>query len=182
MYTKYVVFKYFKNEFNVDKINETVAQLEEFGCTRTEDVNELEEFIFALRSEIRMQRYNEESAMKNIAELYFVLEKYEDIRIYNSSKIDLFALSRVFDRAFYQDGYCRNSFFEFMNLVVGLNAYYRISNPTKAYNKVAYGWDKGLKKTQSKTYLYVCIENYLKDNGVKVEAKDLRGIVFGNFR
>ena len=41
---------------------------------------------------------------------------------------------------------------------------------------------KDTKKTESKTYLYVCIENYLKDNGVKVEAKDLRGIVFGNFR
>lgn len=182
MIKEYVIFKFFGNEFNVKKIDETVAQLEEFGCARTKDVEELEDFISALRCEIRMQKYNEESAMKNIAELYSVLEEYKDIKIYNSSKVDLFALNRVFDRAFYQDGYCRNSFFEFMNLVEGLNAYYRISNPTKAYNKVAYGWDKGYKKTESKTYLYVCIENYLKDNGVKVEAKDLRGIVFGNFR
>lgn len=180
MMKEYVIFKFFGNEFDVEKIDETVEQLREFGCARTEDVNEVEEFIFALRSQMRMQRYG--GNLKNISELYSVLEDYEDIKIYNSSKVDLFALNRVFDRAFYQDGYCRNSFFEFINLVEGLNAYYRISNPTKAYNKVAYGWDKGLKKTQSKTYLYVCIENYLKDNGVKVEAKDLRGIVFGNFR
>lgn len=182
MMKEYVIFKFFGNEFNVKKINETVAQLEEFGCARTKDVEELEDFVSALRCEIRMQKYNEENAMKNIAELYSVLEEYKDIKIYNSSKVDLFALNRVFDRAFYQDGYCRNSFYEFMNLVEGLNAYYRISNPTKAYNKVAYGWDKGLKKTQSKIYLYACIKNYLNDNGVEMVAKDLQGIVFGNFR
>ena len=178
MMKEYIVFKYFKNEFDVEKINETVAQLKEFGCARTEDVNQVEEFLFALRSEMRIHNKD----LKKIAELYSVLEDYEDIRIYNSSKVDLFALNRVFDRAFYQDGYCRNSFYEFMNLVEGLNAYYRISNPTKSYNKVAYGWDKGLKKTESKIYLYACIKNYLNDNGVEMVAKDLQGIVFGNFR
>lgn len=175
---EYIVFKYFKNEFDIERIDKTVVQLREFGCARTEDVNQVEEFLFALRSEMRIHNKD----LKKIAELYSVLEDYEDIRIYNSSKVDLFALNRVFDRAFYQDGYCRNSFYEFMNLVEGLNAYYRISNPTKAYNKVAYGWDKGLKKTESKIYLYACIKNYLNDNGVEMVAKDLQGIVFGNFR
>lgn len=174
---EYIVFKYFKNEFDVEKINETVVQLREFGCARTEDVNQVEEFLFALRSEMRIHNKD----LKKIAELYSVLEDYEDIRIYNSSKVDLLALNRAFNRAFYQDGYCRNSFYEFMNLVEGLNAYYRISNPTKQYNKVAYGWNEAYKKTESQRYLYVCIRNYLSQNGVEFTTKDLQGIVFGNF-
>lgn len=177
MMKEYIVFKYFKNEFDVEKINETVAQLREFGCARTEDVNQVEEFLFALRSEMRIHNKD----LKKITELYSVLEDYEDIRIYNSSKVDLFALNRAFNRAFYQDGYCRNSFYEFMNLVEGLNAYYRISNPTKQYNKVAYGWNEAYKKTESQRYLYVCIRNYLSQNGVEFTTKDLQGIVFGNF-
>ena len=177
MMKEYIVFKYFKNEFDVEKINETVAQLREFGCARTEDVNQVEEFLFALRSEMRIHNKD----LKKITELYSVLEDYEDIRIYNSSKVDLLALNRAFNRAFYQDGYCRNSFYEFMNLVEGLNAYYRISNPTKQYNKVAYGWNEAYKKTESQRYLYACIRNYLSQNGVEFTTKDLQGIVFGNF-
>lgn len=177
MMKEYIVFKYFKNEFDVEKINETVVQLREFGCARTEDVNQVEEFLFALRSEMRIHNKD----LKKITELYSVLEDYEDIRIYNSSKVDLLALNRAFNRAFYQDGYCRNSFYEFMNLVEGLNAYYRISNPTKQYNKVAYGWNEAYKKTESQRYLYVCIRNYLSQNGVEFTTKDLQGIVFGNF-
>lgn len=177
MMKEYIVFKYFKNEFDVEKINETVAQLREFGCARTENVNQVEEFLFALRSEMRIHNKD----LKKIAELYSVLEDYEDIRIYNSSKVDLLALNRAFNRAFYQDGYCRNSFYEFMNLVEGLNAYYKISNPTKAYNKVAYGWNEAYKKTESQAYLYACIRNYLSQNGVEFTKKDLQGIVFGNF-
>lgn len=177
MMKEYIVFKYFKNEFDVEKINETVVQLREFGCARTEDVNQVEEFLFALRSEMRIHNKD----LKKITELYSVLEDYEDIRIYNSSKVDLLVLNRAFNRAFYQDGYCRNSFYEFMNLVEGLNAYYRISNPTKQYNKVAYGWNEAYKKTESQRYLYVCIRNYLSQNGVEFTTKDLQGIVFGNF-
>ena len=101
MNTKYVIFKFFGNEFDVEKIDETVAQLEEFGCARTKDVNEFQEFISALRSEIVGQlldvKYDEDFedfAMKNIAELYSVLEKYEDVKIYNSSKVDLFELKK----------------------------------------------------------------------------------------
>lgn len=187
MNTKYVIFKFFGTEYDIEKIDETVAQLEEFGCARTKDVNELQEFISALRSEIVGQlldvKYDEDFedfAMKNIAELYSVLEKYEDIKIYNSSKVDLFELNRSFSRAFYGDVYT-NSFYEFINLVKGLNAYYRISNPTKASNKVGYGWNQAYKKTESERYLYACIRNYLSDNGVEFETKDLQGIVFGNF-
>ena len=184
----YIVYKFFGTEYDIEKIDETVAQLEEFGCARTEDVNELQEFVSALRSEIRMQlldvKYDEDFepfAMKNIGELYSVLEKYENIKIYNSSKVDLFNLHSAFTRAFYRDGYCRNSFYEFMNLVKGINAYYKISNPTNAFNRVAYGWNQAYKKTESERYLYACIRNYLSQNNVEFTTKDLQGIVFGNF-
>ena len=68
-----------------------------------------------------------------------------------------------------------------MNLVKGINAYYRINNPTKAFNKVAYGWNQAYKKTESERYLYACIRNYLYDNEVDFTTKELQGIVFGNF-
>ncbi len=182
--TKYIVFKFFGNEFDVERINQTIEDLDEFGCARTENVNEVKEFVEALRCEIRLQllhlKYDEDFepfALKNIGELYSVLEQYEDVKIYNSSKVDLYELSCSFRRAFYGDCYT-NSFYEFMNLVKGINAYYKISNPTKAFNKVAYGWNQAYKKTESERYLYACIRNYLSDNGVEFTTKELREIVF----
>lgn len=184
---RYVNYKYGMN-YDVEKLEETVENLNEFGCTRTEDVNELESYISSLKHEIRMQlldmKYDEDfedKALSNIGELYGALEEVEDIKIYNSSKVNLYDLNNAFERAFYKDGYCRNSFFEYMNLVKGINAYFKISNPTKQFNKVAYGWNQATKKTESERYLYVCIKNYLSDNGVEFTTKDLQGIVFGRF-
>lgn len=185
---EYIVSKFFGNEFDLNRINKTVEDLKTFECSRSENINELEDFLESLRSEIRMQliwcKYDEDfesDASRNIAELYSVLEQYEDVKIYTNSRVSVHNLHNAFTRAFYRDGYCRNSFFEFMNLVKGINAYYRISNPTKQFNKVAYGWNQAYKKTESERYMYVCIRNYLSDNGVEFTTKDLQGIVFGRF-
>ena len=179
---KYLNFKYGMN-YDVEKIEKTVEDLQEFGCTRTEDVNELEDYISSLRSKIYIQLLNmkcdedfEDFALSNIAELYEELSKFDDVKIYRSSKVDLYELNNSFERAFYN-----RNFYEFINLVKGINAYFKISNPSKPSNKIAFGWNEGSKRTESERYLYVCIRNYLSENKVEFDTKDLQSIVFGRF-
>lgn len=71
-----------------------------------------------------------------------------------------------------------DAFFDMKELCEMINAYYHITKPTKAPNKIAYGWtfalDKGYKAFRP--YFFACIRNYLQRNNVEFETSDLQKI------
>ena len=69
-----------------------------------------------------------------------------------------------------------NEFFEFKELVEMINCFYEISEPYKASNKIAYGWNFALAKDNFRPYLFGCIRNYLRKNDVEFETSDLQKI------
>ena len=74
-------------------------------------------------------------------------------------------------------GFTSTSAFALIPVVKKINAMYCIEKPTKAPNKVAFGWNYAFSKDNPRAYLYGCIRNYLKDNGVEFTDDEVKMMV-----
>lgn len=102
-------------------------------------------------------------------------------RVRNYEWVSFHDLSEDINECWYEARYGANkiSGIKLISVVKKINAVYGIKNPKKYPNKVAFGWNNAFNKENPKPYLYGCIRNYLKDNGVEVsddEAKYIAGV------
>ena len=64
-----------------------------------------------------------------------------------------------------------------IDVVKKINAIFCIENPTKAPNKVAFGWNYAFTKEHPIGYLLACIRNYLKENNAEFTEDEIKMIV-----
>lgn len=189
-----ILGKPYTEKVDIEKINNTLAHLEKYGSARTEDILYIREYIEMLDSRMKTLSYiaidfqnegNERAYEKTVDKMGVLLNEKSrvDVKTYASSHVNLQSLHGTFTHPFFMEhtGYDNNPFYDFLDLVKDLNSYYDIEEPTKAPNRVAFGWNKAYEKTHSEKYLYACIRNYLQDNGADFTTKDLQSIVFGQF-
>lgn len=178
-------------QFDVEQINGTIQHLEQYGSAKGEDVNNLKDYIDSLKRLSRQREIalefakTDDESISRINDFYdevdTELERVEDVKIYNTSFVTPRILHGLFSRPFRMEntGYSNNSFYDFLKFIKQLNSFYDIAEPNIAPNRVAFGWDKAYERTHSRKYLYACVRNYLNDNGVEFETRDLQTIIFG---
>ena len=117
------------------------------------------------------------------------MEYINKYKIYTTTMVSLFTMNGLVRHIWEMDssGYHNNPFFDFQKLVKRINCYWKIENPTKAPNKVAWGLKFCLEKGDKscfykgcRLYLFGCIRNYLKQNGInftKEESLKVRKLV-----
>ena len=128
------------------------------------------------------------TSMKTEVEQIEYLNKW---KIYSGSITSCYYMNAVLRRLWNMEcsGYNNNPFFDFQKLVKMVNAYWKIEEPYKAPNKIAWGWKFSMEKADLengyyskswKLYMWGCIKNYLIKNGVdftKEESLKVRKIV-----
>lgn len=163
---------------NKTQIHEIVADLYELGGLKPAEIKafktykeELEKL--ANRKEFYLRHTkNDEQIIKEYETIEAELEWVKQTTIYRNDYASLFNMNQLVEHLF--SAKPDNSFFEFQQLVRWVNAYFKITNPYKPVNKIAYGWNFALDK--SKPYLFACIRNYLQKNGVEFTTLELQKI------
>ena len=119
------------------------------------------------------------------------MEYINKFKIYRNTIVTIHEMNGVLRGLWDKEcsGYSNNAFYDFQTLVKYVNAYWQIETPYKPANKIAYGWKFSMEKADTKNgyyskswklYMWGCIKNYLKRNGIdfnKEESLKVRQIV-----
>lgn len=167
------------------KIHTIVDNLYKYGYAQSKDLVAFNEYKEELENIMSIKKFmmeeapNPEGFSKKFDLVEDELKWVNQTQIYRSNWNSLHKMS---DMVYflsqkagkeYADG-----FFEFKELVERINAYFKIENPYKPSNKIAYGWNFSLKKGYQafRPYLFACIRNYLQKNDVEFKTSDLQKI------
>lgn len=167
------------------KIRLIVDDLYKFGYAQSKDLvafneykDELEDIIS--HKDLMMEEApNPEGLLEKFNMVEEELAWVNQTQIYRSNWNSIHRMESIV-RCIWQEAGKLNAdgFFEFKELVERINTFFKIEEPYKPSNKIAYGWNFSLKKGYQafRPYLFACIRNYLQKNDVEFETSDLQKI------
>jgi len=167
------------------QIHSIVDDLYKFGYAQSKDLvafneykDELED-IMSMKDLMMEEAPNPEGLLQKFDLVEDELKWVNQTQIYRSNWNSIHRMESIV-RCIWQEAGKLNAdeFFNFKELVERINAFFKIEEPYKAPNKIAYGWNFSLKKGYQafRQYLFACIRNYLRKNGVEFETSDLQKI------
>lgn len=175
---------------NQEQVHHIVEDLYKYGGLKPSEIHEFKEYEETLKYNLKTLEFmieeseNTPSTLLDVkSEVEVEIEWCSETFIYTTDYASLFNMNQTVNHLYtcllYGDDYkLEKSFFKFLQLVKWINAYFKIGDPYKAPNKIAYGWkfalDKGAKAFRP--YLYGCIRNYLNKNGVEWKTIELQKI------
>lgn len=167
------------------QIHPIVDDLYKYGYAQSRDLVAFNEYKEELEDIMSMKDFMMEEAPnpEGLLEKFNMVEEelawVNQTQIYRSNWNSIHRMESLVRHIWHEAGKdYADEFFNFKELVERINAFFKIEEPYKPSNKIAYGWNFSLKKSHQvfRPYLFACIRNYLQKNDVVFKNSDLQKI------